>query len=871
MASLVNWDNVFAPAKAPQKTAVVSATKTAPSKSLVNWDDVFNPTPKPVLNKFGEDVSGHAMNPLNPNNQINQPQPKVNILKQTFNPSNLEGAVKTIGNDLYDKAGQIVAPGITHEELRDPQILKDTVEGLIPAAGKIIKQTAEHPIQTTTTAVRSAAKGISDTITDGIINVTVPKEDREATKAQVQATLSKYLGTDSDYSNNPTLEGISEGFHNAGASAPFIAAGGIGGDAAGMAGFTGANAMGASLETAANVIKYSQIAGNTAGFLAAGQTQVPLEATVRQRSTQLMNDLVGLGLFTVGSEIFGKVKSQATDLIRKSLTENPPTPVTSIETPKPSSDLKTMYQAQAKPEAELPKASRLENETPATSKVIEAFNKSSDQVPIKDNFELGTFGRNNAEKKIATPDRFPEAKLAETIDNIKNSYRASDNPNSYRYENTAHIAEMPDGEKRVIYTRQNANGRQEIINWHKVNETKNPNYLSTLESYGSPTGIRTQIAPLEAGEPVRLTDRTKDSIPQPSENVNPLTQEAKKYKSADEFVKNYDGGLILDRQKINDWISGGPDNTRPVSELLGPEGKKFMQENNLPDIPVKVQEAGEETIGYHAQIQWRGGNKLKDAQINIEISPTEEFGVEDLAGMEKNLLHELSHAKQITLNRLGNKKIQGTISEQSAEKHANYALNKAKSQLTDIWNKANETKAESPKTTSKIAQSINQKAVDAKLTEGFSNVAGYDKINLADQAKRATDLINNNLDEARSIIRGEKPLPEGLKGTALITAMEEQIKANPNADLAYELANSPLITGTSEAAQELRLAAEREPDSAAAKLAEMKKALVEKAGGDKVVAKKKASIFDELKKETTKVNLTKDELSWEKFINEITC
>ena len=118
----------------------------------------------------------------------------------------------------------------------------------------------------------------------------------------------------------------------------------------------------------------------------------------------------------------------------------------------------------------------------------------------------------------------------------------------------------------------------------------------------------------------------------------------------------------IDREKVNNWISGGPDSTVPVSEILTPHGKQIMKKLELPDIPVRVQEAGEDTIGHSAQIEWRGGNRLKDARINIEISPTEEFGVDYLAGKESDLLHELAHAKQVTMNRLGGKKIQSEIS-----------------------------------------------------------------------------------------------------------------------------------------------------------------------------------------------------------------
>jgi hypothetical protein len=99
--------------------------------------------------------------------------------------------------------------------------------------------------------------------------------------------------------------------------------------------------------------------------------------------------------------------------------------------------------------------------------------------------------------------------------------------------------------------------------------------------------------------------------------------------------------------------------------------------------------------------------------------------------------------------------------------------------------------------------------------------------------------------------------------------MEEHIKKNPSPELAYELANSPLITGTSEAAQELRLAAERDPDSATAKLVEIKKAREAKV--EKITSKKQSAEKKSLSVATKKMNLAKEEASWDKFIEDITC
>lgn len=175
-------------------------------------------------------------------------------------------------------------------------------------------------------------------------------------------------------------------------------------------------------------------------------------------------------------------------------------------------------------------------------------------------------------------------------------------------------------------------------------------------------------------------------------------------------------------------------------------------------------------------------------------------------------------------------------------------------------------KAPVEKTPSKIGKSIETKAIESGLTNKFEGVAGYDKINIKDQAERASALLEN-MDKARAVVRGDESLPEGLKGTALITAMEEHLKNNPDPALAEELANSPHVSATSAAAQEMRLAAEREPDSAAARLAELKKNLVDKAGGEKAIAAKKSGAL----KTTKGTLLPKEDLSWDKFLENIKC
>lgn len=148
--------------------------------------------------------------------------------------------------------------------------------------------------------------------------------------------------------------------------------------------------------------------------------------------------------------------------------------------------------------------------------VSQAFEQSTNHQPVtnigKTKFELGSFGVNSANRKAGLADRFKAQELPQTLQNVKGVYKASNDPKSYRSDNVAWVSKMPNGEKRVVYTRKNAAGNEEVINWHKIDETKNPNYISTLESFGNPARIRTGSFGLE---------HRAESVPQGHTNILP--------------------------------------------------------------------------------------------------------------------------------------------------------------------------------------------------------------------------------------------------------------------------------------------------------------------------------------------------------------
>jgi hypothetical protein len=170
--------------------------------------------------------------------------------------------------------------------------------------------------------------------------------------------------------------------------------------------------------------------------------------------------------------------------------------------------------------------------------------------------------------------------------------------------------------------------------------------------------------------------------------------------------------------------------------------------------------------------------------------------------------------------------------------------------------------------TSGVAKSIEAKAIEAKLTKGFKDLAQYDSSNIKEQASLSADLINSGIDNARAVLRGDKPLPEGLRGSSFVLSMEEYLKKNPNAEMYAELANSPLVSGISQAGSELGLIQNRIQDTATQKLMDIRKAREAKIED---LPKKRSAANKSLKEELKKSNLTKEELSFDKFLESITC
>jgi hypothetical protein len=172
--------------------------------------------------------------------------------------------------------------------------------------------------------------------------------------------------------------------------------------------------------------------------------------------------------------------------------------------------------------------------------------------------------------------------------------------------------------------------------------------------------------------------------------------------------------------------------------------------------------------------------------------------------------------------------------------------------------------------TSGLAKSIEAKAIEQGIIEkGAADLAEFEGVKLKEQAKMGADLVNTGIDNLRATIRGEKPLPEGMTNFSAILAAEEALLKNPNKDLAYDLANSPLVTAVSEAASELSSGQGRIQDSATFRLQQVKKHRIKKA--ETLTKETPQTIRKAIRKEVKKNNLSKAEQKWDKFLDEIKC
>jgi len=216
--------------------------------------------------------------------------------------------------------------------------------------------------------------------------------------------------------------------------------------------------------------------------------------------------------------------------------------------------------------------------------------------------------------------------------------------------------------------------------------------------------------------------------------------------------------------------------------------------------------------------------------------------------------------------------------EQFKEKHGflfegNTSKNFFKGTAKEFFNQSKvsipKTEVPAPKLTSKVAQSIEIKAIEAKLTEGFRDLAGFDPTTIKEQARLISDLVKRDLERAKRIALGEEAFPNELRVGPLFKVLEDIAVQSGDGAFLKKLAESPVTAETSRFASELSLLRERSPDSPVKRIQEVAEARGSAIGDVRKQAAAQAKTKTDIKKEITKAASKRP--TWEEFIADLKC
>lgn len=339
------------------------------------------------------------------------------------------------------------------------------------------------------------------------------------------------------------------------------------------------------------------------------------------------------------------------------------------------------------------------------------------------------------------------------------------------------------------------------------------------------------VTPKETGVPIEKVEIT------PSK-VDPLLQEAKKYKSAEEFVD----AKIFDKQ-----------NPLPTADqngflkTLSTEDKQIVE--RLKDIEFRRASLNRDT-GY------------KPNKISNEDAA---FYKENVGKYKKRFNDYISEANNI--------KSQLTDLYNKAQGGVEKKIPKTEPKKTEAPKKKAESKKEEPrptKTKSGLSATTLRDATKSGMEKELRDldVPELDTLNMAEQADKAVKLIMEDEDLAIRIAIGDENPPAGLKVGSVYSAVKEMAIKNGDIDLIMRLATSENINALArEFGQEVKAfdsGIARDPVKVIKQILDIRK----EAAGDTATADVKAAIKD-MKDKVVKTDTTDTDVA--SFITGIKC
>jgi hypothetical protein len=176
--------------------------------------------------------------------------------------------------------------------------------------------------------------------------------------------------------------------------------------------------------------------------------------------------------------------------------------------------------------------------------------------------------------------------------------------------------------------------------------------------------------------------------------------------------------------------------------------------------------------------------------------------------------------------------------------------------------------------TSSLAQGVEAKAIEDKLTRGFSDLPQYKTVSMKDQAAKAVDLITNNYDQAKRIAMGQEKAPEGVLPESVFVAVEDKALKEGDVNTLRDLATqSSLTSEATTMGQRIRTLAERDEASPTEAITRVQsareKAAQAKLGKGDTLEKAKGRISEDIKGEIRKAAPKKED--WSSFVKSIQC
>lgn len=349
----------------------------------------------------------------------------------------------------------------------------------------------------------------------------------------------------------------------------------------------------------------------------------------------------------------------------------------------------------------------------------------------------------------------------------------------------------------------------------------------------------------------------------PVEKTKPqvsLIEEAKKYKSAEEFVKSqgetvYRGGKDLSKENITNSGISVSKGKNVAEDFVKQKGGTVQEHLISPDAKI---------------IDYADVPNVKLKNLN-DYSPELDTGNKKIwKDLEVEYQKAVDWAKSNGYDAV-------KLPLEGETRVINPDILKTKSQLTDIWDKAQASTEisdsfEIPKMggetkQSKLGVRVKEEAIEDGLIKQMRGLPEYETMNMKEQAKLATDLINSNLEKAKRIAMGQE-MPDGkLLSESVFIAMKNWAKQNKDVNLMRQLAKSHTVEQATFMGQRIRALGETDPNDPVKIIRD-----IEQLRAKKVSNKPKEALTAEQKKIQHEIKMVKKtEKDLEDFIQAIKC